>query len=147
MLVANSGWGCGKTEERIASHFTNGNVYLLKNVPLFELRKLYSNALATIASSYAEGFGFSGIESMKCGTPVVASDINCHREVYADAATYFDPYTPAELTLRMQALLDVEDKERSERVKAGLTNSERFSESAIAAQWNSVMGISPAQRE
>ncbi|WP_170287217.1 glycosyltransferase family 4 protein [Halioglobus maricola] len=147
VLVANRGWGCGKTEQRIASHFTNGNVYLLKNVPLFELRKLYSNAIATVASGYAEGFGFSGIESMKCGTPVIASNIECHREVYASAATYFDPYTPAELTVRMQELIAVEDKERSERVNVGLTNSERYSESTIAAQWNSAIGLSPAESE
>src|SRR6185436_21083404 len=73
-----------------------GALFHLARVPLSALRKLYSGALVVVCPSVSEGFDFSGIEAMRCGSPVVASDIPVHREIFGDAAEYFGPYsTPA----------------------------------------------------
>jgi len=63
-------------------------VFLLNNVPADDLRVLYRHAAATVCPSLAEGFDFSGVEAMRCGGVVLASDIPVHREVYQDAAHY-----------------------------------------------------------
>ncbi len=42
--------------------------------------------------SLYEGFGIPPLEAIHCGTPVVASNIPVHTEVFKDAVKYFDPF-------------------------------------------------------
>ena len=70
-----------------------GDVFLVADVPSADLRLLYKHARATVCPSFGEGFDFSGVEAMKSGGAVVASDIAVHREIYADAAEYCNPYS------------------------------------------------------
>jgi hypothetical protein len=70
---------------------------MLSAVPAPDLRVLYRNALATVCPSVGEGFDFSGVEAMRSGGIAIASDIPVHREIYDDAAVYFDPYSTASL--------------------------------------------------
>ena len=62
-----------------------------------ELIKLYQQSYALIFPSLSEGFGLPGLEAMAIGLPVIASDIPIFREIYQDAATYFDPNSAEEL--------------------------------------------------
>jgi glycosyltransferase involved in cell wall biosynthesis len=64
----------------------------MKDVGPDEMRLVYSGAIALVTASFSEGFGYSGVEAMSCGTPIIASNIPCYREVYRDAAIYCDPY-------------------------------------------------------
>ena len=68
------------------------------------LREAYSAADAFVFPSLQEGFGIPLIEAMRCGTPVVASDIPVFREICGAAACYFDPHDPDALA---RGLLDV----------------------------------------
>ena len=52
------------------------------------LASVYRRAALTMQPSDAEGFGLPVAESLACGTPVLASDIEVLREVGGDAATY-----------------------------------------------------------
>jgi glycosyltransferase involved in cell wall biosynthesis len=52
------------------------------------LAAVYRRAAAVLCPSEAEGFGLPLLESMACGTPVVASDLGASREVGASAARY-----------------------------------------------------------
>ena len=139
ILVANLGWGNTKELERLRPHLISGNAFILKNVPLFELRKLYSNAIACIAASYVEGFSYSGIESMKCGTPVIASDIDTHRDVYRDAALYFDPFVPNELAKKLNEISEMPDSERGDLIKLGDKVADIYSEKNTSNRWTELM--------
>ena len=60
-------------------------------LPMLERRVLaaaYRRAACILLPSDSEGFGLPVIESMACGTPVVASDLPVLREVGGDAACY-----------------------------------------------------------
>lgn len=52
---------------------------------------LYHNAEAVFVPSLAEGFSLPLIEALACDTPVVASDLEVHREVGAGFATFLSP--------------------------------------------------------
>ena len=51
-----------------------------------ELDRLYRRAVATVLPSLREGFGFTPLEAMARGCPVLASDLPALREVLADGA-------------------------------------------------------------
>jgi glycosyltransferase involved in cell wall biosynthesis len=56
-----------------------------------DLPVLYSAALGVVIPSLYEGSCLTGLESLACGTPVVASNIPAFQEVLSDNACYFDP--------------------------------------------------------
>jgi glycosyltransferase involved in cell wall biosynthesis len=70
----------------------------------YELRALYSAARVYACPSLYEGFGFTVLEAMACGTPVVCTGETSLPEVAGDAALYADPGNPEEFA---QALHDV----------------------------------------
>lgn len=76
----------------------NEKIYRLGFVPDEDLVVLYNMAKAYIQPSLYEGFGLPILEAIECGTPVIASKINAHKEIAGDAAIYFDPKNVSELT-------------------------------------------------
>ncbi len=56
-----------------------------------DLPALYTGAVASIYVSLYEGFGLPPLESMSCGTPVVASNAGSIPEVVGDTAALVDP--------------------------------------------------------
>lgn len=56
-----------------------------------ELAYLYNQARTVVCPSLVEGFGFSGLEALSRGVPVVASRIPCFEEILGQAPLYFDP--------------------------------------------------------
>ena len=55
-----------------------------------DLPVIYSAANAIILSSSEEGFDLPAIEARACGTPVIASDIDIHKEILDSEADYFE---------------------------------------------------------
>src|SRR6266851_5304725 len=55
------------------------------------LRQLVAHATALLMPSFAEGFGLPVIEALAVGTPVIASDLQAHRESAGDLAVYRHP--------------------------------------------------------
>jgi glycosyltransferase involved in cell wall biosynthesis len=52
------------------------------------LSAIYRRAALTLLTSEREGFGLPLVESLACGTPLVASDIQVLREIGGDAVVY-----------------------------------------------------------
>lgn len=69
-----------------------------------ELLKLYQRSYALVFPSLSEGFGLPGLEAMAAGLPVIASDIPIFREVYGNAAAFFDPHSVGELVETIRTL-------------------------------------------
>ncbi len=66
---------------------------------------LYQGAYAFITASLHEGFGLPGLEAMKHGVPVLASNTKVFNEVYDNGAIYFDPLNPDDIAEHMQLLV------------------------------------------
>lgn len=56
-----------------------------------DLPALYTGAIASIYVSLYEGFGLPPLESMSCGTPVIASNAGAIPEVVGNSAILVDP--------------------------------------------------------
>lgn len=56
-----------------------------------QLSVVYQKAVVYVFPSLSEGFGLPGLDAMKLGLPVVCSNISALKEIYGDAAVYFDP--------------------------------------------------------
>jgi len=84
-------------------------------VPDGELVAIYHQAEAFVFPSLIEGFGLPGLEAMACGLPVLVSDIPVFREIYRDAAIYFNPFSPSDLVEKIKIIL--KDKKLKEELK------------------------------
>jgi len=148
LLVGGLGWHHEQIVKAFRPWMERGDVYFLEDVPSPELRLLYKHACATVCPSFGEGFDFSGVEAMQSGGAVVASDIGAHREIYADAAEYFNPYSVDDLS---HAILNVIDPtrcaRRDELVSKGALVSRRYSFEEILPQWQLFLGTLSAAEE
>jgi glycosyltransferase involved in cell wall biosynthesis len=137
IFVGHIGWDFKTILDVCVPSVEQGGLFMLQGVPADGLRVLYRHALVTVCPSLGEGFDFSGVEAMRCGGIVAASDILVHREVYGDAAAYFDPYDTSALVNCLESLIAREDSQsRREALRAkGLEQSACYLPERIVPQW------------
>jgi len=137
VIVGTLGWDNTSITGSFKPWIDRGELFMLNSVPSSDLRVLYRHAAATVCPSLGEGFDFSGAESMASGGVTIASDIPVHREVYDDAAEYFDPYATMGLVKALKKVLYEEGapqvqeqmRERGKQVAA------RYIPEKILPQW------------
>lgn len=137
VIVGSLGWDFEPIMSEMRTWIDQGMLFVLNNVPAADLRVLYRHAAATVCPSLAEGFDFSGVEAMCSGGIAIASDIPVHREVYDDAAEYFDPYSTMSLVSTLKKVLydpDAPQVRDSLRIH-GQEVSSRYSPEKILPQW------------
>jgi len=102
-------------------------------VPDSDLARLYKAAECLVFPSLSEGFGLPGVEAMASGCPVVCSDIEVFREVYGDAAVYFDSKSATDLAKKLNILLDNQNLKK-ELVGKGLRQASKYSWKKLALE-------------
>lgn len=146
IVVGSLGWDHKPIVRRFAPWLERGDVQMLEDVPSAELRLLYRHARATVCPSYGEGFDFSGVEAMRCGGAVVASDIAVHRDIFDQAAEYASPYSAAQLAQAIARVVDPEQPAcRAELVAAGAEVSARYLPERILPQWREFLRRLPSR--
>jgi len=91
-----------------------------------ELPSVYRSADAYVFPSFTESFGHSMVEAMASGLPVIAANTEVNREVCAGAASYFDPFDPADCAKTIRGVLENRDQ-RTEMTQASVRRAEEFS--------------------
>lgn len=89
-----------------------------------KLIKLYQESMALVQPSLSEGFGLTGIEAMASKTPVLASNIEVFKEIYQDAAIFFDPKNCNDFA---QKVKELEYASRSQIIKKGIAVAKQYS--------------------
>jgi len=140
IVVGMLGWDYKPIVRKFAPWIERQQLFVLTDVPAPELRLLYKHARATVCPSFGEGFDFSGVESMRSGGAVAASDIPVHREIYDDAAEYFSPYSIEEAALAIGSIVDPANAVRREDlISKGATVSARYLPDRIMPQWQNFL--------
>lgn len=98
-----------------------------------ELRALYSAARVCACPSFYEGFGFTVLEAMACGAPVVCSFAASLPEVAGEAALYFDPYNPEQMASQLHRVFS-DAALRASLMEQGRLNLQRFNWADTARQ-------------
>jgi glycosyltransferase involved in cell wall biosynthesis len=138
VVVGSLGWDYDDIVRSFRAWIDRGELFVLSKIPAADLRALYRLAAATVCPSLGEGFDFSGVESMRSGGIVVASDIAVHREIYDGAADYFDPYSTTSLVEALTRTLYVADAETNQaRLRTlGQEVASRYEPEQILPQWD-----------
>lgn len=105
------------------------------------LAAIYRRSALVLLPSEREGFGLPVIESLACGTPIVASDLPVLREVGGPAAEYCPVDQAGEWAARVIALLRERDDRPSAwetRRQAGIAQAARFSWDRCAAEMRAI---------
>jgi glycosyltransferase involved in cell wall biosynthesis len=140
VVVGMLGWDHAPIVKKFRPWLERGEVFMLEDVPAPELRLLYKHARATICPSFGEGFDFSGVEAMRCGGAVAASDIPVHHDVYGNAAEYFTPYSAPDVAAAIARIIDpAAPSRRAELVRDGATVSAQYMPEKILPQWQSFL--------
>lgn len=106
MVLAVTGAAGGAAYSGAGSNGLPETARYLGRVSDAELKSLYSHAACFVFPSRYEGFGLPAIEAMACGCPVAAADIRALRETCGDAALYFNPHSPIDISSAVLTLLD-----------------------------------------
>ncbi len=80
-----------------------------------DLAYLYNLAELFVFPSFYEGWASPPLEAMRCGTPVLVSNIPSLRESTGDIAIYCDPNIPEDISQKIQDILS--DKSKHKELK------------------------------
>ena len=126
LLIAGKTRGLGTADDAVlrAASLIGSRIRFAGEVSDEELAALYAGASAFCMPSVYEGFGLPLLEAMASGCPVMCSRAGSLPEVAGDAAMYFDPFDPTELS---ECLLRMSDAALMERLRsAGRIRVTRF---------------------
>ena len=97
-----------------------------------DLPALYTGARVYACPSLYEGFGFTVLEAMACGVPVVCSRDTSLPEVAGDAALFADPRNVDEFARALAQAFNDESL-RVQLIARGMANVKRFSWARVAS--------------
>ncbi len=104
----------------------------------YDLNLAIGGAIATTYVSYFEGFGIPIVESWRCGTPVITSEVSSMPEVAGDAAMLIDPFKPESIASAMTTI-DRDADLRNEMIRKGHLRQELFTwDKTAALLWSAI---------
>ena len=126
VLAGSWGWRSHNLRRRLWKRDTKGWVHVIDYVPSQDLPALYRSAAVTVCPSIYEGFGLPALESMACGTPVIATHTSSLPEVVGEAAVLIDPYNSADIAMALEHTLG-SNMLRNQLIQKGLEQAKTFS--------------------
>ena len=123
-----------RLEALIRDSFATDYVRLLPFVSDEEMGVLLQHSESFIFASLSEGFGLPGLEAMKMGTMVAASDIPVFHEVYQEHAMYFNPFDFSSIAKSMEDMLSLKSESRKEKIINAKKFVEKYSWKKTAEQ-------------
>jgi glycosyltransferase involved in cell wall biosynthesis len=130
VIVGKSGWG---QEINKLNLNEKANIIFTGFADREDLSSLYSGAKCFVFPSLYEGFGLPILEAMKCGCPVVTSNLSSMPEVAGEAGILIDPLDTKKIAGGINQVIS--DKATTESLrKKGFEQVKKFSWEKTAEQ-------------
>jgi glycosyltransferase involved in cell wall biosynthesis len=97
----------------------------LGDMPAHDMRDLMSRAAVFVGPSLYEPFGLAVLEAAASGAALVLADIPTFRELWTDAAVFFDPHDPAMCAFLVDTLA-ADDGQRAKRARLARERATAF---------------------
>ena len=133
VLVGKNNYFSSQLEEKVNKLQLEKSIVFSGGVSDKELVSLYKHAEALIFPSLMEGFGLPGLEAMQSECLVLAADIPVFKEIYQDAAVYFNPRAVASIHATIRQVL-TEKKSFSQYIQKGKEQVKTFSWEKMAKE-------------
>ena len=126
VLTGKKGWYFEALFEKIKELGIVQKVIFTDYISEDEKLSLYQNAFGFLFPSIYEGFGLPPLEAMKCGVPVVASDVSSIPEVVSDAGILVSPLDKAGWVSAVEQLIE-KPQYRQNLIMKGFQQADKFS--------------------
>jgi len=108
------------------------------HLPIDNVVEIVASAKALLLVSYFEGFGIPLVEAMRCGTPIITSNITSLPEVAEDCGLLVDPFNVNDIAQAMKTLMD-DKKLQNTLSQKGLERAKHFSwQKSSEIIWNEI---------
>ena len=122
-----------RLKKQIADLKLENRVIMTGYIPAEELSAVFKLAKAYVFPSLSEGFGIPGLNAMAAGLPVICSNIPPLKEIYGDAALYFNPNDTFDIAQKVSKVLS-DSKTRSFLVARGKEQVKKYSWQKMAKE-------------
>jgi glycosyltransferase involved in cell wall biosynthesis len=133
VLAGRRGWKDGPILERIRASRLAARIRRLEAVDDALLPALYAGAELFVLPSLYEGFGFTPLEAMACGTPVLAAAAGSLPEVLGDGARLLADYDAHRWAEEIRGLLR-DGAQRAALRERGVRQAAKFTWAETARQ-------------
>jgi glycosyltransferase involved in cell wall biosynthesis len=141
LIVGVKKWWTPAIEEAYEGMTYKDNVFFAGRLNNFDLNLATGAAFATTYVSYFEGFGIPIVESFRCGTPVITSNVTSMPEIAGDAALKCDPFNPEDIANAMLTMAN-DPILRDSLILKGHARQELFTwDKTAELLWNSIKKI------
>jgi glycosyltransferase involved in cell wall biosynthesis len=138
ILTGQKRWWTEEMENAFRSMEHKSSVIFTGRMEEAELIDLTASALALTYVSVFEGFGIPIVEAMRCGVPVITSNVTSMPEISGGAAQLCDPFHPASICEAMTRVF-ADEPLRKSLIAKGHQRQEYFSWDRTAiGLWNSL---------
>ena len=139
LIAVGADWKNDEFLESLRLFKFRDDVKVQRNIDIDELAKITAAAYTTVYPSSFEGFGMAPLESMRAGVPVLTSNISAISEICGDAALYFDPNDPADISQKMMMIYK-DEKLRKEFIEKGFEQVKNYSwEKTSVHLWKQIL--------
>ena len=99
-----------------------------------DLTAIYNLAKVTLLPSYYEGFGLPVLESMACGTPVVASNVSSIPEISEDTIFFCEPTDPEDIAKKVKEVFSLPQDKLDELSEKLIGEAKKYSWHRVASE-------------
>jgi glycosyltransferase involved in cell wall biosynthesis len=131
-------WGNDSIVKELEKMSCKKDVVFTGRVGDKELTKILASSIGLCYVSFFEGFGIPILEAMKCGVPVITSNLNAMKEVSGNAALLVDPYKTESIKSAMFKVIK-DDVLKKQLIENGFKQEQKYTwDMAAVAMSNSI---------